>query len=286
MHARAVLVVVGAMGCSGLPDLGGGDDDRDGAVEDGPDDPPDDGGPSIPPPPLPPLDASFDYQLGGAYPPPAGVEIVSRAGEESPAAGAYSICYLNGFQIHPDHAAAWLADHPALILRDSAGDPVIDPAWDEMLIDVGTPAKRAAVAAIVVPWIEACAAAGFDAIEIDNLDTFTRSGGRLTADDAVAMMQSYSDAAHARGLAAAQKNAIELVGRRSELRTDFVVTEECARYGECGAFAAAYDDHVLVIEYSQADFDTACEGWPELSIVLRDLHLATPASGAYRFDGC
>ena len=49
-----------------------------------------------------------------------------------------------------------------------------------MLIDVSTPAKRAGVAAIVGGWIDGCKAAGFDAVEIDNLDSYARSAGRLT----------------------------------------------------------------------------------------------------------
>src|SRR5690606_18115219 len=50
---------------------------------------------------LPPPNARFDYQLGGAYTPPGGVQIVSRDREATPAAGAYNICYVNGFQIQP-----------------------------------------------------------------------------------------------------------------------------------------------------------------------------------------
>jgi hypothetical protein len=39
---------------------------------------------------LPPLNEGFDYQLGGAYSPPAGVKIVSRDRNlVTPSAGAY-----------------------------------------------------------------------------------------------------------------------------------------------------------------------------------------------------
>src|SRR4051812_45608807 len=85
---------------------------------------------------LPPLDAPVDYQLGGAYDPPDGVQIVSRDRNAAPAAGLYNICYVNGFQIQPDEEAFWLDDHPDLILRDGQGEPVIDADWDETLIDV------------------------------------------------------------------------------------------------------------------------------------------------------
>jgi hypothetical protein len=235
---------------------------------------------------LPPLDAPLDYQLGGPYPPPTGVQIVSRDRNAAPAAGLYNICYVNGFQIQPDEEQLWLMQYPELILRDGAGNPVIDADWNEMLIDVGTPEKRTAVAAIVGEWITGCATSGFDAVEIDNLDSFSRSGGLLVEADAVAAMRLFADAAHALALPIAQKNSAELVGRKSEMATDFVVAEECNRYGECGVYTAAYGDHVLVIEYRQVDFDAGCVAFPGLSIVLRDVNLVTPGQGAYVFDGC
>lgn len=237
--------------------------------------------------PLPPVNGGLDYQLGGAYAPPAGVTIVARDRTATPAAGAYSICYVNGFQIQPDEVGWWTAQHPELILRDEAGQPVVDPDWDEVLIDVGTPAKRAAVAAIVGGWIDGCAATGFDAIEIDNLDAYTRSGGRLREGDALAAMRLFADRAHARGLPIGQKNAAELAARRGELGTDFAVAEECNRYDECDAYTAAYDDHVLVIEYRRADFTAGCAAWgARLSIVLRDLELVPAGAAGYVFDGC
>jgi len=235
---------------------------------------------------LPPPNAGFDYQLGGAYAPPAGVQIVSRDRTASPAPSLYNICYVNGFQVQPDEESFWLDEHPDLVLRDGSGDPVIDPDWDEMLIDVSTPEKRAAVAAIVGDWIAGCAADGFDAVEIDNLDSFSRSDGLLAEDDAVAAMALFAEAAHAQDLAIAQKNSAELVGRRSELGTDFAVAEECNRYAECGVYVEGYDDLVLVIEYRRADFEDGCAGFPDLSIVLRDVELTTPGDGAYVYDGC
>lgn len=235
---------------------------------------------------LPPDDAGLDYQLGGAYPPPAGVGIVGRDRNASPAPGLYSICYVNGFQIQPDEEDLWLNDHPDLILRDGAGDPVIDPDWDEMLIDVGTPAKRGEVGDIVGGWIAGCVADGFDAVEIDNLDTFTRSGGRLDEEDAVAAMRLFADAAHGSNVAIAQKNSAEIVSRRADMATDFAVVEECNRYTECDSYTAGYGSHVLVIEYRRGDFDRGCADYPDLSIVLRDRDLVAPPDADYVFDAC
>lgn len=299
---RPLLALVLLAGCSSDPAVLADAGPRDARV-DGPDAAPRDAAPADAPadasatdasasdggarePALPPVNGALDYQLGGAYDPPAGVTIVSRDRNAAPAPGLYNVCYVNGFQIQPDEEAFWTSSYPDLILRDGSGDPVIDADWDEMLIDVGTPEKRAAVAAIVGGWIEGCADAGFDAIEIDNLDSFSRSEGLLTEADAVATMRLFADTTHARGLAIAQKNSAELVARRAEMGTDFVVAEECNRYDECDVYTAAYGDHVLVIEYRRADFDAGCAAFPGLSIVLRDLDLVPEGDPDYLYDGC
>jgi hypothetical protein len=235
---------------------------------------------------LPMPNAPLDYQLGGAYTPPHTVAIVSRDRQEQPTPGLYNICYVNAFQSQAEDKDFWLDEHAALVLRDNAGQPVVDPDWDEMLLDIRTPASRAGLLAIVEPWIEGCARAGFAAVEIDNLDSYARSGNRISEAEAVLFMRLLADAAHARGLAIAQKNAAELLGRRAELDTDFAVVEECNRYDECGKFTRAYGDAVLVIEYRRQDFDKGCKAFPQLSIVLRDVDLVTPASKAYVYAGC
>ena len=235
---------------------------------------------------LPPPDAGLDYQLGGAYPPPDGVAIVSRDRTEAPAAGLYNLCYVNGFQAQPDAVDFWLNEHPELVLRDGNGDPVIDPDWDEMLLDTSTPEKRAGLAAIVGEWIAGCAQAGYQAVEIDNLDTYSRSDGLLSQDNAVEYMAMLTAAAHDVGLAIAQKNSTEILDRAAEMGTDFAVAEECSVYSECGDYVGVYGDAVLMIEYGQSDFDQGCADYPGHSIVLRDLYLSTPGSGDYVYDAC
>src|SRR5690606_15589501 len=136
------------------------------------------------------------------------------------------------------------------------------------LLDVSTAEKRQAIAAIVTEWMAGCAAAGFDAVEIDNLDAYTRSDGLLVADDAVAMMKLLSASAHELALTIAQKNAAELLDRRAEMGTDFAIAEECNRWDECGDYVAAYGDRVFVIEYREEDFTLGCASFPDLSIVL------------------
>jgi hypothetical protein len=235
---------------------------------------------------LPPVNAKFDYQLGGAYPPPSGVMIVTRDRTEQPASGLYNICYINGFQIQSGEMSMWTSQHPDLILRDSGGNPVVDSDWNETLIDVSTADKRTAVAGVIGDWIAGCKKAGFDAVEIDNLDSYSRSSGLLTEDDNVAAIALFAKAAHAQGMPIAQKNSSELVPRRAEMGTDFSVAEECNRYSECDSYTSGYGDHVLVIEYQRSDFMTGCTKYPNLSIVLRDVDLVTPSDSAYVYDGC
>jgi len=235
---------------------------------------------------LPTANASFDYQIGGGYAPPADVTVVSRDRNDDPAGGLYNICYVNGFQTQPDEESFWTDDHPDLILRDGNGDPVVDEDWGEMLLDTSTAEKRSALAGIVGGWIDGCAAAGFDAVEIDNLDTYSRSGGLLSQDNNVAFMALLSERGHAAGLAMGQKNSAEILGRSGEMGTDFAVAEECNRWNECGDYQDVYGDLVFVIEYRQADFTAGCEDFPELSIVYRDLDVSTPADNGYVFDGC
>ncbi|MFC9842432.1 endo alpha-1,4 polygalactosaminidase [Streptomyces sp. NPDC060223] len=228
---------------------------------------------------LPPLHAGFDYQIGGAYPPPAGVRIVSRDRSASPAPGLYNICYVNAFQVQPGEEKQWPAE---LLLRDGRGRAVVDGDWDETLLDIRTAAKRERVAARVNRWIDGCADKGFDAVEPDNYDSYTRSRNLLTAADATAFITLLSAHAHARRLAIGQKNTVELAGLRKRAGLDFAVAEECGEYDECGVYAKAFDDRVVVIEYTDRGLRKACSGFGDrLSIVRRDVMVSTPGDADY-----
>jgi hypothetical protein len=235
---------------------------------------------------LPPAGAALDYQLGGAYTPMSAVKIVSRDRTAKPAAGLYNICYVNGFQAQPGEEDFWLSDHAELVLRDSSGEPVIDEDWDELMFDIGTADKRAQLAEIIGGFIDGCGKSGFDAVEIDNLDSFSRSGGRLSEQNAIDFMALLSKRSHASGLPIAQKNSAELVPQRAKLGTDFAIAEECNRYDECGVYTDGYGDMVFVIEYRKSDFDKGCKEFPKLSLVLRDVELTTPDGSSYVFEGC
>ncbi|MGW1598921.1 endo alpha-1,4 polygalactosaminidase [Streptomyces sp. SCL15-4] len=228
---------------------------------------------------LPPKAAGFDYQIGGAYPPPEGVRVVSRDRSDSPARGLYNICYVNAFQAQPAERSSWPAD---LLLRDARGRLVVDEDWDEPLLDIRTPAKRDRVAKRVNGWIDGCADKGFDAVEPDNYDSYTRSDGLLDPADATAFMALLSRHAHARHLAVAQKNTAELAGQRGRAGLDFAVAEECGQYDECGVYAKAFGDRVVDIEYTDHGLEAARARWGgRLSIVRRDRDVSTPGSAAY-----
>jgi hypothetical protein len=237
---------------------------------------------------LPPAGAVPDYQLGGAYEPAAEVGVVGRDREADPAADVYSICYVNGFQTQPGEFDDWPAD---LLLHDGDG-VVFDPEWpDEALLDTSTGEQRARIADLVTPWIAGCADAGFDAVEFDNLDSYSRSDGALTIDDNLALATLFVDAAHAAGLAAGQKNAAEdAEALHAQADFDFAVTEECAAYEECGSYTAVYGEHVIDIEYTDElprPFAEMCaDDDSPSSMVLRDRDLLTPGADGYAFEAC
>ena len=238
---------------------------------------------------LPVVGSGFDYQLGGAYEPPAGTTVIARDSTAAAEPGLYNICYVNGFQTQPGESERWLAVHPDLVLRDADGSPFIDPGWpDEYLLDISDDAKRARILDLVDDVIASCSSGGFDAVEIDNLDSWTRSGDAFTIDAAIELAAGYADAAHRLGLAIAQKNGAGFSQRfRDEVGFDFAVTEECARYDECADYLAVYDGLVFDIEYDAEGWDAACAAAdPPASMILRDLDLARPGEIGYLRETC
>lgn len=240
---------------------------------------------------LPPVDVDFDYQLGGAYPPAANVRIVDRDRTERPVPGRYNVCYVNGFQTQPGSLAWWRRHHPRLLLRTRTGALVVDAAWGEVLLDTSTGGKRRTLARVVGRWIEGCRSRGFQAVEPDNLDSWTRSRHRLTRADNVAFARLLVRRAHAAGLAIGQKNAGSLARIGPSLGFDFAVVEECQVYAECGAFTRAYGSRVYEIEYAdnggRAGFDRACAArGARISITYRDRDLVPRGRPGYLSAWC
>ena len=232
----------------------------------------------------PPKHVRWDYQIGGAYTPGPRVQVVSRSHEMAPAPGVYNICNINAFQAQEGAEGEWDAD---LLLRDADGKVVYDEDWDEAILDIRTDDKRRRIAAKVNAWIDECATKGYKAVEPDNYDTFTRFPDYLTARQAEALMKLLSVHAHEKGLAIAQKNTVELVADRASVGLDFAVVEECGQWNECGQFAEAFDNNVLVVEYTAKGLSEACSGWSStLSIVRRDRNVAPKGASGYLRQTC
>lgn len=240
---------------------------------------------------LPPASGGFDYQLGGAY--PTDVAVVVRDAGADPLPGAFNICYVNGFQTQPDEAEQW-EDHPELLLTDDAGVPVVDPAWpDEYVLDPSSPAQREGILELVGPVLSGCAVAGFDAVEIDNLDTWTRFPA-IDWSEARTLAEEYVDLAHSAGLMIGQKNAAGMTAvAHEELGFDFVITEECGAYDECAAYTDVYGQQVLQIEYPDSlaaagtTFAQVC-ALPDRAplTILRDRGLVAQGEPGFVYEAC
>ena len=236
---------------------------------------------------LPPTGGAPDYQLGAAYPPGAQVTIVARDRTAPSPEGKYGICYVNAFQTQPGESGSWPAD---VLLRDDGGSPVHDPDWpDEVVLDTRTAEQRASIRDVVSGWINDCASKGYDAVEFDNIDTYTRVPA-LRGEDAVALARDLTAVAHGVGLAAAQKNAAEDASALREAGFDFAVAEECSAYDECASYTGVYGEHVVDIEYTDnlpRPFAQMCGGSGAVrSMVLRDRDLVAPSDPGYHFELC
>ena len=229
---------------------------------------------------LPPTGTDWDYQLGGDRSVPAHVGIVERDRRAQPVSGRYNVCYVNGFQTQADEKHFWHRHWSLVLKRD--GRPVVDSVWGEWLLDLRTAAKRAALSRIMDRWTTGCADDGFQAVEYDNLDSFSRSHGLVTRDDAKAYAALLVENAHGHGLAVAQKNWAEWDG--TVVGFDFAIAEQCGQYRECGSYVAHYGRQVLAVEYGDRAFGRTCRGWGSMiAVVRRDVDL-TP-HGVRRWCG-
>jgi hypothetical protein len=228
-----------------------------------------------------------DYQLGGSYPPPKGVNVLARDSTEEPVAGLFNICYVNGFQSQPD------SNLPLkLVVKKANGKPLFDPDWpDEFLLDISTAELREQNFALIKPVIDGCAKKGFSAVEFDNLDSYTRSDGQLKKSDAIKFAKMLVNAAKQNGLHAGQKNLSELGTQgRDDIGFTFVIAEECHRWDECKAYTNIYGDQVINIEYDddlRGTFKDICKdkNTPKATI-LRDRLLSKAGAKRYKYKAC
>ncbi|MFJ8810387.1 endo alpha-1,4 polygalactosaminidase [Streptomyces sp. NPDC102490] len=173
------------------------------------------------------------------------------------------------------------------LVRAASGNIVYDGEWKEAILDTRTADKRQRIAAKVGTWIDQCGDKGFQAIEPDNFDSFTRSKNLLDEADAQAYIKLLSTRAHADGMAIGQKNTVELSGNRVENGLDFAVAEECGEWEECGDYTADFGNNVIVIEYTAEGLRDACAQFADtLSIVQRDMDVSPKGSSTYVRETC
>ncbi|MDW5595342.1 endo alpha-1,4 polygalactosaminidase [Conexibacter stalactiti] len=254
---------------------------------------------------LPRPNAQFDYQIGGAYRPRATVGVLSRDRYAAPVRGIYNVCYVNAFQTQPDVAGQqggarwWRRRHDGLLLKKN-GRYVVDGEWNEILLDTSTDAKRRALIAVIGPWIDSCADDGFQAIEPDNLDSWTRSRSKLTKADNRAFATLLARRAHAAGVAIAQKNTTELAPVGRAIGFDFAIAEECQVWEECDDYTDVYGALVYEIEYDDNDedpggrsvapisfFNAACTArGSRISVIYRDRMVLARGAAGYAYRWC
>lgn len=183
------------------------------------------------------------------------------------ATGIYNVCYINGFQTQENERSFWRKRRSLILKRK--GKPVVDSAWNEQLLDIRTSRKRTKLAKIVGRWIDNCAKAGYQAVEFDNLDSWTRSKKMIKRSQTRAYARKLIKRTHRRGLAVGQKNWAEFNGKT--IGFDFALVEECGTWRECNRYIRHYGNRVYAVEYRQKSFNWSCKRYgSRISIILRD----------------
>ena len=143
---------------------------------------------------------------------------------------------------------------------------------------------------MVEPWLDGCARAGYQAVQADNLDSFTRSAGLLHAAEALRFGGMLVARAHALGLALGQKSSGELAPAARQEGFDFALAEECEIHRECDSYADVYGDALIEIEFADQDaraFVYACEArGRRVSVVRRDRTLAAAGEPGHVEQWC
>ena len=121
-------------------------------------------------------------------------------------------------------------------------------------------------------------AKGFDGVEYDWTDSYVQDTGfHITRADQLAFDRWLAWLAHDRGLSVGLKNSSGLV-LALVVRFDFVVTEECFQYHECGLYRPFLDagKAVFDVEY-QLSRDEFCVHAHNMGISASRKHLSLSA---------
>ncbi|MFC4554823.1 endo alpha-1,4 polygalactosaminidase [Georgenia faecalis] len=181
------------------------------------------------------------------------------------AGGARVLCYVSVGSVEEWREDA--GDLPDAVV----GEPL--EGWpDERWLDVR---ERDVLLDWVAPRLQRCAEAGFDGVELDNVDAYANDTGfPLTVADSEAYVRALVDAAHAEGLAVALKNAPELVEPLAA-EVDLAVVEECVAEGSCGDYRALREAGlpVLAVEYGPVEGHCGAAQSAGLVLIGKDLDL-------------
>ncbi|KAI6177326.1 Alpha-galactosidase [Aphelenchoides bicaudatus] len=238
---------------------------------------------------LPPIHGRFDYQIGGPYKPKASVKIVDRDHSVSPVSGLYNLCYVNAFQTQPEQKKMWKTQYPDLLLKTASGKLVQDPGWPgEFMLDTRTNSSRDGLFNVVKAWIDECAQKGFQAIEPDNLDSYSRSKNLITKQNNLDFAKMLANYSHSLGLAFGQKNDASITTtERDYVGFDYGIVEECQKYKECPKYDALYGDRWIEIEYTNKAFKKACKKrGKRVSIIRRDRDVVKRGKKKYVYKVC
>ena len=145
------------------------------------------------------------------------------------AIGARAICYLD--------AGTWenwrtdAGQFPASLLGMNNGWP------GERWLDIR---QTGQLLPLMEARVQACAQAGFDGVEWDNVDGYAnRTGFPLSPSDQITYDTDLAGLAHTYGLTVALKND---VGQLADLAPsfDYAVNEQCQQYRECGGYTTSF----------------------------------------------
>lgn len=177
---------------------------------------------------------TFQYQLSGRIDLSVDAQVFDLDADETPrsvvraihASGRRAICYID--------AGTWESyrsdkgRYPSSILGKRV-DGWPDERWvDIRRLDVLKPILRARV--------DRCAAKGFDGVEYDWTDSYLHDTGfRISRAHQLRFDRWLAWLAHDRGLSVGLKNSGPLVPRLVGW-FDFVITEQCFQYRECGLY--------------------------------------------------
>ena len=165
------------------------------------------------------VDASFDVDMYDID----GFEASARLVDRLHARGSAVVCYIS--------AGSWEDWRPDAggFPRSVLGRPNGWPG--ERWLNVR---RLAILAPLMKARLDMCAAKGFDAVELDNVDGYqNRTGFALSGADQLRFNVFLANQAHRRGLSAALKNDLGQIPRLLPYY-DFALNEQCHQYRECG----------------------------------------------------